>query len=60
MNFKCRTDDFVQSKRRHLYIAYRIFGRRDGKDDFVQSKDDIHISHIEFLEDAESKDDFNR
>ena len=61
MNFKCRTDDFVQSKRRHLlYIAYRIFGRRDGKDDFVQSKDDIHISRIEFSEDAESKDDFNR
>ena len=28
----------------------------DLKDDFVQSKDDIYISHIEFLEDAESTD----
>ena len=27
------------------------------KDDFVQSKDDIYISRIEFLEDVQSKDD---
>ena len=31
----------------------------DLKDDFVRSKDDIYIQRIEFLEDAESKDDFN-
>ena len=32
----------------------------DLKDDFVQSKDNFYISRIEFLKDAESKDDLNR
>ena len=29
------------------------------KDDIVHSKDDIYISRIKFLEDAESKDDLD-
>ena len=33
-----------------MYGLYR-------KDDFVQSNDDIYISRIEFLEDADSNDD---
>ena len=31
----------------------------DFKDDFVQSKDDIYIKRIEFLEDADSNDDLD-
>ena len=29
------------------------------KDDIDHSKDNLYISHIKFLEDAESKDDLN-
>ena len=29
------------------------------KDDIVHSKDDFYISHIQFLEDAESKDNLD-
>ena len=32
----------------------------DLKDDFVQSKDDFYISCMQFLEDAENKDDIYR
>ena len=47
-------------KRRHLENVVCMYWKTtDFKDDFVQSKDDIYISRIGFLEDAESKDDFN-
>ena len=51
----------VVQKRRHLEDVVCMYWKTtDLKDDFVQSKDNIYISRIEFLEDAESKDDFNR
>ena len=34
-----------------------MYGLQYRKDDFVQSEDDIYISRIEFLEDADSNDD---
>ena len=46
-----RSDRRSELQRRYVYeLQHR-------KDDFVQSKDDIYILRIEFLEDVQSKDD---
>ena len=54
MCMNCSTEKTTFRRRSCMY-----WKTTDLKDEFVKSKDDIYISHIEFLEDAESKDDFN-